>query len=62
MMKRFKQFETSFSVLNQSSSFQGNQIEALLEQISQASKNIKDKTKHLELMGRVVGSFPTGIK
>lgn len=58
----FKQFETSFSVLNQSSGFQGNQIEALLEQISQASKNIKDKTKHLELMGRVVGSFPTGIK
>ena len=57
----FKQFEASFNLLYQSSGFQGNQVEALLGQISQASKNIKDKTKYLELMGRVVSSFTTDI-
>lgn len=58
----FKQFEASFSLLYQSSGFQGNQVEVLLKQISQASKNIIDKTKYLELMGRVVSSFTADIE
>ncbi len=57
----FKQFEASFNLLYQSSGFQGNQVEALLGQISQASKNIKDKRKYQELMGRVVSSFTADI-
>ena len=57
----FKQFESSFNLLKRSSNFQSNQLDALLEQLSQAGKYIKDKTKFMELMGKVVGSIPKGI-
>ena len=58
----FKQFERSFNIMNQSRGFRSNQVEPLLRRISQASKNVKDKTRYLELMGKLIDSIPIDVK
>ncbi len=53
-----EQFQVSLNLITQSGSFRGNTVEHLLTRISQAGKNVKDKSRYIEIMGKVINAIP----
>ena len=56
--KALQQFQRSLNLINRSGRVQGNNVEHLLTRISQVGKNVKDKVRYIEMMGKLINLIP----